>query len=115
MIYQINPITESRPWLVRDAERLRKSFIEDAYEDNGVLRWKSNDRAVPHWTFRDAFCTASAHHLEVEASEREDFITQYCESQANHVPDAEELYEMRAAFGEGVTVVNAFTGRKTRL
>ena len=115
MTYQINPITESRPWLIRNAERLRKSFIQDAYDDNGVLRWKSNDRAVPHWIFREAFCTASAHHLQVEAEESSASIQGYRERMKNHVPDAEEMFEMRAAFGEGVTVVNAFTGRKTRL
>lgn len=31
-----------------------------------------------------------------------------------HVPDAEEMYEMRAAFGEGVEVVNIITGQVTR-
>jgi len=30
-------------------------------------------------------------------------------------PSAEEMFEMRAAFGEGVTVVNIITGRKTQL
>lgn len=115
MIYTENPITETRAWLVRNAERLRNSFREDAYEDNGVLRWKSNDRAVPHWSFREAFCTASAHHLQVEAEESSASIQEYRERMKDHVPDAEEMYEMRAAFGEGVTIVNAITGRKTRL
>lgn len=29
--------------------------------------------------------------------------------------EQERLYEMRAAFGEGETVVNIFTGKQTRL
>lgn len=34
---------------------------------------------------------------------------------ADHQPSEEELWEMRAAFGRGTTVVDAITGRKTRL
>jgi hypothetical protein len=34
---------------------------------------------------------------------------------ANHVPSSEELFEMRAAFGEGAEVVNVLTGRRTTL
>jgi hypothetical protein len=115
MIYTLNEITETRAWLVRDAERLRKAFIEDAYEDQGVLRWKSNDRAVPPWSFREAFCTVSQTHLKAYDRETSQVLAEYRKAQANHVPDAEEMYEMRAAFGEGTTVVNAITGRRTRL
>jgi hypothetical protein len=33
----------------------------------------------------------------------------------NHVHSDEEMFEMRAAFGEGATVVNAITGQETKL
>ena len=116
MVYTLNPIpADAKPWHIRDAERLRKSFVEDAYEDDGVLRWKSNNRPVPHWSFREALATASDRHLEVERKESAESLRRYREEMANHVPDAEELYEMRAAFGTGTTVVNILTGRRARL
>ena len=34
---------------------------------------------------------------------------------ADHQPSSEELWEMRAAFGRGTTVVDVITGRKIRL
>jgi dihydropteroate synthase len=40
------------------------------------------------------------------------FIEEYRESMEDYEPDAEHMYEMRAAFGEGVEVVNIITGKK---
>lgn len=44
-------------------------------------------------------------------------IKQYIENQAKRTQEQrdEELFEMRAAFGEGETVVNIFTGEVTKL
>ena len=58
----------------------------------------------------DREATADARAIEVEKSIRE-----YRESMKNHQYDAEELYEMRAAFGEGTKVVDVFTGRTIQL
>ena len=52
--------------------------------------------------------TRAARDEEVEKS-----LAEYRRRAAE--PSEEELHEMRAAFGEGTTVVNILTGRKTRL
>ena len=41
----------------------------------------------------------------------EKVLAEYREARKNHVPSAEEMYEMRAAFGEGSTVVDIITGQ----
>lgn len=52
-----------------------------------------------------------------KAREKEDwkFIKEYKKQQENHKYSQEELAEMRAAFGEGETVVDVFTGKKIKL
>jgi hypothetical protein len=42
-------------------------------------------------------------------------ITEWLKEYAARPQTEEELFEMRAAFGEGETVVNIFTGRVTVL
>ena len=42
-------------------------------------------------------------------------LTEYAEHMKNYVPSDEELFEMRAAFGEGETVVNVITGQRIKL
>jgi len=99
-------------------------FFKNAYlDENGIWRWKSND----HIPFDDMLLENG-----IDASTRQkctlqrdnelaDFLKQYQKSQdAFWDPQnpefaearTEQLYEMRAAFGKGATVVNAFTGRK---
>ena len=61
------------------------------------------------------------HLVDVENHERlldeqnTNTIREYKERMKNHVYSEEELYEMRAAFGEGVEVVDVITGNKIRL
>lgn len=38
-------------------------------------------------------------------------LAEYAEARKNHVPSAEEMFEMRAAFGEGAEVVDVITGQ----
>lgn len=52
---------------------------------------------------------------KVLAKETEKFFEEYCEYQRTHEPDAEEIYEMRAAFGEGETVVDVISGKRYTL
>lgn len=87
---------------------------------NGVFRWDSNGNVPPEDILNllqmdgglefDMEATKAARKADVAAS-----IAAYRKSQENHVHSEEELFEMRAAFGAGSTVVNAITGRKTRL
>jgi hypothetical protein len=88
-----------------------------AYTNDGVTwRWVSNNTPVP----LDA---AKEHGIPVEPVAQQAlidadtiaFVAAYRQRMANHVHSAEELNEMRAAFGPGATVVNVITGKSTKL
>lgn len=42
-------------------------------------------------------------------------VRDYRAARRNHVPSDEEMFEMRAAFGAGTTVVDVLTGKKVRV
>ena len=100
-------------WELRQANRLREQMSSDehSYEDErGVLRWKSNDNAVPMSCFRDAAVTPPG--FQREALDEE--LMALLEGYSDEVTPEKE-FEMRAAFGAGTTVVNVLTGRKFKL
>jgi len=91
-----------------EALKLRDKLASDTYVVNGVFHWNSNDAVVPPSTFKDAYLVATeaqvaARKIEVDAVIK-DYIANY------QGPSEEERFEMRAAFGEGETIVNVFTG-----
>lgn len=51
--------------------------------------------------------------IEVRQKENEEFVKEYASH--SHQYSAEELSEMRAAFGEGTKVINLITGREIQL
>ena len=86
-------------------------------DENGALSWKSNGRYLP-----DDFCekleyagfpfsreaTRTAREAQVDAE-----LAEYRKNR--RAPSAEELREMRRAFGEGATVVDVITGDRIQL
>ena len=104
--------------------------IEDAWGDRcwrgvrlegDVLRWASNGREpfddmLRHWLSRGMItevqreATNAARKISSEIAMRE-----YAEARARRTPEqiAEERFEMMAAFGPGVEVVNVITGERT--
>lgn len=85
-----------------------------AYFDEGkqVWRWKSNNR-IPFEDMLQSWDVSNlAHHAVVRADELHSFLQEYRANQGE--PSQEERYEMRAAFGEGVEVIDVFSGRRTR-
>lgn len=90
-------------------------------DNNGVYRWKSNDSVPPEDILEEMFVDAVIDEEElryckmVRKREQDVFLNAYRERMANHVHSEEELYEMRAAFGEGAEVVNAITGQVIKL
>lgn len=58
----------------------------------------------------DAKATRAEYDKETDA-----FLAEYRERMKNYKPSEEELFEMRAAFGPGETVVNVFTGQTYHL
>lgn len=94
------------------------SQIKDAYQDDeGVWRWKSNDR-VPFsdmlgaWGLDDE---TFAKCVDARDKDTEKSLAEYRERMKDYVPSDEEMFEMKAAFGEGTTVVNVITGKQTIL
>jgi hypothetical protein len=97
----------------------KQEFDKQACFDSndGVYRWNLNDR-IP---FADLLTEVGIAPNVIERCKvvrgQEDaaFIAEYREQMKNHVYSEEEKYEMRAAFGEGTTVVNVFTGQTIRV
>jgi len=92
------------------------NLAEEVYFDNanGVYRWKSNDRIPPaDVVFLDTLPKFNQERMNsLRAQETAAFLAEYREAMKNHVPSAEEQFEMRAAFGPGETVVNVITGQR---
>lgn len=99
----------------------KEKFYIDENVDAPVVRWKSNNNIPPEECI-DAFLKVGFISLQesINSTEQREIetaktIQDYIERMKNHVPDDEEMYEMRAAFGEGTPVVNVFTGVRTQL
>ena len=92
-------------------------YKSTAYTDDGkVWRWQSNNAVCPLDSCQDHGIPCDE-QVQEEARDKEvsEFLKDYRERQKNHVHSPEELFEMRAAFGPGTTVVNVFTGKKIQL
>lgn len=92
------------------------SLVIDAH---GVGRWASNGHVIPEECAVMFAVLGLAPELDVDATaeardvETAKFLRAYRENPPQ--PDAEQLAEMRAAFGPGATVVDVVTGQRTRL
>lgn len=88
-------------------------------DEYGVAYWASNNRAIPQECVEKALYGGLPINAELtrelERNQTEKSLAEYRERMKNHVYTEEELFEMRAAFGEGTVVVDAITGRKIRL
>ena len=88
-------------------------------EKDGAVKWKRSGNYLPedcveklsytHFTFSPE---ATKKKRDAQ-TERE--LKAYRESMRNHQYSDEELFEMRAAFGEGATVVDVITGQQIPL
>jgi hypothetical protein len=96
----------------------RSSWYEDI---QGVIRWVSNNNVPPadclEWLNKNGFINYPRviRSTKFREDETARAIEDYKERMKNHVPDEEELFEMRSAFGEGATVVNVITGKRTKI
>ena len=111
------PIPASfQPWRIREVEKYRANISNpDKVEiRNGVRYWRSNNTPIPAHAYKDAFIHCPPEQIAADRASTDAFLADYRESRKNHVPSAEERFEMRAAFGEGATVVNVITGQKYR-
>ncbi len=93
---------------------LRNDFINNTTQDGDVLRWKSNDRCVPLSIFKEAFVKPKQAQVDAANAEDKAAIELYIKNQQNLTAEqkSEQAFEMRAAFGEGKTIVNSITGQQ---
>jgi hypothetical protein len=103
-----------------DAKYKSQFYIDETNSATGaVIRWNSNDR-IPFedmlQNFVDAgWITAQELRNSVEQRVAEDRVAIEQYRKNRRAPSAEELFEMRAAFGAGAIVVDALTGEVYRL
>lgn len=99
---------------VEEIERNICSVRHETYKDeSGALRWFSSDNCVPTECLVDAGVDAETIRRTEEANGRD--IDELREKMMDREYTDEEMFEMRAAFGPGTTVVNVLTGKKIKL
>lgn len=92
--------------------------IENAFIDaDGIYRWCSSGRVpfddmLESWELPKSIIAKCQAARDIDDS---NFLREYRKRMENYEPSGEELFEMRAAFGEGEVVVNVITGKKIQL
>jgi hypothetical protein len=87
------------------------------FDKDSCHRWKTNNAYPPD----EVLAYASVSRAErrrcglLRAAESQRFLQEYRRVRRGRKRDPEEMYEMRAAFGPGETVVDVITGERTRL
>lgn len=98
----------------------KTTYTAQVRMENGVYVWTTNGRVPP----ADAITGYGidklpgfdkALHDKVRDEQTAQSLAEYRERMKDYVPSAEELAEMRAAFGPGQTVVDVITGRRIQL
>ena len=88
----------------------------EAYEVDGIWFWSTNDAPVPVDSAAEYGIPVDPQRQHQAVSEaNQKAIEAYKKFRQNYKHSNEELYEMRAAFGEGAKVVDVFTGQVTQL
>jgi len=104
---------------VFDKEKACAEWERGVVVVNGIPRWKSNDRIPPKECLADfqlaGFDFDIERALNTSKKETGAFLDAYRKQMENYTPSPEELFEMRANFDEGTTVVNVITGKKIKL
>jgi hypothetical protein len=104
-----------------DADNKVKMYFEETSEVDGVIRWNKSNNVPPselmelwayvglvdQWTFQRS--TDARDKDQAESAKR------YRETRATQGYSQEQLFEMRAAFGAGTTVMDVITGKKIKL
>jgi len=108
--------TNLHPWQVREIEESRARMVDPAAaeERDGVKYWKSNGSVIPSHVFKDAYVECPWAQKEAYEKQLNRTMRAIRKASKPRKPSAEEMFEMRAAYGTGKTVVNILTGQKYR-
>lgn len=103
----------------QEVERLMGQSDNVKVEADGAIRWISSGNYVPEDCCEKLEYGGFKFSREATKAKREaqnaESIAEYRRKMANYKPSAEEMSEMRNAFGAGTTVVNVFTGQRFRV
>jgi hypothetical protein len=103
----------------KDREKAALDLIMNAslqtYQNGAIYVWKKSSNVVPPWFFTENGLDMPEQQEAAHDEQQAKSIAEYKERMKDWEPDAEDLYEMRAAFGTGAEVVNVITGRKIQL
>ena len=106
----------------RELNEAAETFYQNKHRiEDGVLLWNSNDRSpmddmTTRWVYLGLISEEIFHATEKARDEQNAaFFAEYKQARANRTPEqiAEEQFELRAAFGPGVEIVNAITDERT--
>jgi len=100
-------INEPSDWR---ADNVRNMIETESYYDGDVLRWLSNNHAVPVSTFADGGLHAMKPQREACEAETVQALAAY-RAQGSVLNDPEVMAEARAELGEGV-LVDVLTGER---
>lgn len=108
-------------WKRNAEEEVRKAVAQAdekaTVEADGAIKWSSNGRYLMDDFCEKLECAGYPFSREATAKKRnvqdEESLAEYRRNDKGL--SGETLAEARAAFGEGATVVNVLTGKKTRL
>jgi uncharacterized protein YbjQ (UPF0145 family) len=105
-------------------EAAKEMFENDVrIDENGAVCWKSNGHYIMDDMIEQMVAAGCQFNIEATRKAREEqnakfaaeYIKQYIKQQTNRQPSAEEMSEMRAAFGADAVVVDVISGRKIQL
>jgi hypothetical protein len=103
-----------------DAIQKVGNYLKDITIENDTPRWTMGNgipRDILAVLFVAGKITEAQHSngINFQQKQQEERIAEYVKQQQNKEYSEEELFEMRAAYGKGATVVNVITGKKTTL
>lgn len=109
-----------RVFAEKDAQQIyNQAALEAVVERNGAIKWKSNGRYLMDDACEMLEYKGFPFSREATRKKREIQVTQeiaeYKARRKDQPLSGEELYEMRAAFGPGETIVNVITGETHQL
>ena len=115
----IKDLNSQYEWLRKKTREFSDSLSNDATICDGVMKWKSNNHCVPRDVAELAIYIGLPvdmdKHEKARDEETERFLASYRKQQKNRKRTQEELFEMRAAFGIGETVIDIITGERITL
>jgi hypothetical protein len=114
--YITNLETPRFPWQRTEALKMAEKLKTEVTYTNGIVRWQNGNLLPTDLAEFAAYLKLPVNLKSHEKARNEDltaFAAAYHQNQKP--PTAEELYEMRAAFGPGATVVDIISGQKIQV